>query len=107
MAQLIEKERLVSILRGFDFAKVQRVMKQTDAKWLCEDGRNDVPSIYDMVTLCKQLLESLYDSLQKEENCGKELEICYGGFCARYSDGRFCLHYEIERSEELEFAVPV
>ena len=60
-----------------------------------------------MVVQCEQLLESLYDSLQKEENCGKELEICYGGFCVRYSDGRFCLHYEIARSEELEFAVPV
>ena len=106
MAQLIEKKRLVSILRGFDFAKVQRVMEQTDAKWLCEDGRNEVPSIYDMVVRCEQLLESLYDSLLKEENCGKELEICYGGFCARYSDGRFCLHHEIERSEELEIAVP-
>lgn len=34
MAQLIEKKRLVGILRGFDFAKVQRVMEQTDAKWL-------------------------------------------------------------------------
>lgn len=33
MAQLIEKKRLVGILRGFDFAKVQRVMEQTDAKW--------------------------------------------------------------------------
>lgn len=106
MAQLIEKKRLVGILRGFDFAKVQRVMEQTDAKWLCEDGRNEVPSIYDMVVRCEQLLESLYDSLQKEENCGKELEIRYGGFCARFSDGKFCLHYEIERSEELEFAVP-
>lgn len=106
MAQLIEKKRLVSILRGFDFAKVQRVMEQTDAKWLREDGRNEVPSIYDMVVQCEQLLESLYDCLQKEENCGKELEIRYGAFAARYSDGRFCLHYEIERSEELEFAVP-
>lgn len=106
MAQLIEKKRLVSILRGFDFAKVQRVMEQTDAKWLCEDGCNKVPSIYDIVVQCKQMLESLYDRLQKEENCGKELEVRYGGFCARYSDGRFCLNYEIERSEELEFAVP-
>lgn len=107
MAQLIDKKRLVSILRGFDFAKVQRVMEQTDTKWLCEDGRTEVPSIYDMVVQCEQLLESLYDRLQKEDNCGKELEICYGGFCARYSDGRFCLHYEIDRSEELEFVVPV
>lgn len=106
MAQLIEKKRLVSILRGFDFAKVQRVMEQTDAKWLCEDGGNEVPSIYDMVVQCEQLLESLCDSLQKEENCGNELEVRYGGFCARYSDGRFCLYYEIGRSEELEFAVP-
>ena len=55
MAQLIEKKRLVCILRGFDFAKVQRVMEQTDAKWLCEDGRNEVPSIYDMVVRCEQL----------------------------------------------------
>lgn len=39
MAQLIEKKRLVGILRGFGFAKVQRVMEQTDAKWLREDGR--------------------------------------------------------------------
>ena len=106
MAQLIEKKRLVSILRGFDFAKVQRVMEQTDAKWLREDGCNEVPSIYDIVVQCEQLLESLYDSMQKEENCGIELEIRYGGFCARYSDGRFSLYYEIERSEELEFAVP-
>lgn len=106
MAQLIEKKRLVDILRGFDFAKVHRVMEQTGGKWLCEDGCNEVPSIYDMVVRCEQLLESLYESLQKEENCGKELEIRYGGFCARYSDGRFCLHYEIERSEELEFEVP-
>jgi len=37
----------------------------------------------------------------------EELEIRYGGFCARYSDGRFCLHYEIDRSEELDNAVPV
>jgi hypothetical protein len=106
MAQLIEKKRLVGILRGFDFAKVQRVMEQTDAKWLREDGRNEVPSIYDMVVQCEQLLESLYDNLQKGKSCEIELEIRYGGFCARYSDGRFSLHYEIECSEELEFAVP-
>lgn len=106
MAQLIDKKRLVGILRGFDFAKVQRVMEQTDAKWLREDGRNEVPSIYDMVVQCEQLLDSLYDSLQRGKSCEIELEISYGGFCARYSDGRFCLHYEIERSEELEFVVP-
>ena len=106
MAQLIDKKRLVDILRGFDFAKVQRVMEQTDTKWLREDGRNEVPSIYDMVMQCEQLLESLYNTLQKEENCGKELEVRFGGFCARYLDGKFCLRYEIERSEELEFVVP-
>ena len=106
MAQLIDKKRLISILRGFDFAKVQRVMEQTDAKWLREDGRNEVPSIYDIVVECERLLECLYDNLQRGKSCEIELETCYGGFCARYSDGRFSLHYEIERSEELEFAVP-
>lgn len=78
------------VLKNFDFEKVRKVMVLLDWKWH-GDGEPEIPSIYRMIELSRNLL--------KKAGKRKHGLVATGGFIARHDDGNFELSFVLESFE--------
>lgn len=84
------QEKIEEILNGFDFVKVQKVMKFLDWKYYGED---EIPSIYKLTKMAKDVLESAIRGFIVNKHYG----YCYcGGFYAVCFGKEMHLDFHIE-----------
>lgn len=72
------QEKVEEILNGFDFVKVQKVMKFLDWKYC---GDDEVPSIYELIKVAKDVLETAIKHADGHAgycSCGGFYATCFG-----------------------------
>lgn len=91
---------IMDVLNGFNFRKVQDVMRTTNWKWACSNGEYEIPSLYEMIKTAERLLRTII----KNYGRGKFTSLCNGGFRASLDEDDFLtLEFIAESSGASEY----